>query len=61
VLREQVSRTLKEHLAGIVVAGTVAWDPRLAARSEDQAVPMQFSDLLRNLHVTDALKQAKSA
>jgi hypothetical protein len=59
VLREHVTKTLKEHLPGVVVAGTVPWDPKLAARSEDLAVPMQFTDLLRNLQVTAVLKQAR--
>jgi MinD-like ATPase involved in chromosome partitioning or flagellar assembly len=61
VLREQVTKTLKEHLPGVVVVGTVPWDPKLAARSEDLAVPMQFSDLLRNLQVTAVLKQARKS
>jgi MinD-like ATPase involved in chromosome partitioning or flagellar assembly len=61
VLRDHVRRTLKQHLPGTVVAGTVPWDPKLAARSEDQAVPMQFTDLLRNLQVTAVLKRSISA
>lgn len=61
VLREQVTRTLKEHLPAISLAGTVPWDPKQAARCEDHAVPMQFSDLLRNLQVGPALSQARTA
>jgi hypothetical protein len=39
VLREQIARTISEHLPGHRLSAVLPWDERRAARAEDAAVP----------------------
>jgi MinD-like ATPase involved in chromosome partitioning or flagellar assembly len=56
-LREQVVRTVGEHLPGHRLSAVLPWDERRAARAEDAATPDTASGLLKSLR----LDQPKAA
>jgi hypothetical protein len=51
VLREQIARTIGEHLPGHRLSAVLPWDERRAARAEDAAVPESVSGLLKSLRL----------
>jgi MinD-like ATPase involved in chromosome partitioning or flagellar assembly len=54
VLREQITRTLAEHLPGLPISAVLPWDARLAQRAEDAAKPVTQPALLRALNLLPA-------
>jgi MinD-like ATPase involved in chromosome partitioning or flagellar assembly len=54
VLREQITRTLAEHLPGLPISAVLPWDMRLAQRAEDAAKPVTQPALLRALNLLPA-------
>jgi hypothetical protein len=53
VLREQISRTIGEHLPGHRLSAVLPWDERRAARAEDAAVPESLPGLLKSLRLAE--------
>jgi MinD-like ATPase involved in chromosome partitioning or flagellar assembly len=51
VLREQITRTIGEHLPGHRLSAVLPWDERRAARAEDAAVPESVPALLKSLRL----------
>jgi len=50
-LREEVRKTLAEHLPGLRLTATHRWDERRAAQAEDAAQPIRIEGLLETLHL----------
>ena len=50
-LREEVRKTLAEHLPGIRLTATCRWDERRAVQAEDGAQPIRIEGLLETLHL----------
>lgn len=50
-LRDQIQRTIAEHLPGVRLSAMLPWDERRAFRAEDLAVPTAIPNLLQSLHV----------
>jgi MinD-like ATPase involved in chromosome partitioning or flagellar assembly len=58
-MRDQITRTISQHLPGVRLTGFVAWDEKRAIRAEDQAVPLPGDDVLRNLQILQMAKRGK--
>jgi hypothetical protein len=52
-LREQILRTIGEHLPGHRVSALLPWDERRALKAEDSAVPASVPGLLESLRLAD--------
>lgn len=50
-LRDQIQRTIAEHLPGLRISATLPWDPRQAARAEDAGEPLDQPGLLQALQI----------
>jgi MinD-like ATPase involved in chromosome partitioning or flagellar assembly len=51
VLRDQIARTIGEHLPGHRVSAVLPWDEKRAARAEDSATPESVPGLLKSLRL----------
>jgi hypothetical protein len=58
VLREQIARTIGEHLPGHRISAVLPWDERRAARAEDAAVPESVAGLLKSLRLAEPAAEA---
>jgi MinD-like ATPase involved in chromosome partitioning or flagellar assembly len=61
VLREQISRTLAEHLPGLPISAVLPWDQRQAQRAEDAAKPVSQPGLLRALRLLPTVSPSSDA
>jgi MinD-like ATPase involved in chromosome partitioning or flagellar assembly len=59
-LRDQIGRTVAEHLPGHRLSAILPWDERRAARAEDSAVPNQLNELVESLHLLQPPASASS-
>src|SRR5262249_61422922 len=50
-LREEVQKTLAEHLPGIRLTATQRWDERRAAQAEDAGQPLRIERLVETLRL----------
>jgi MinD-like ATPase involved in chromosome partitioning or flagellar assembly len=55
-LRDQVARTVAEHLPGHRIGAVLPWDERRAAQAEDSATPQTVSGLLKSLRLDQPLE-----
>ncbi|MDQ6772386.1 MAG: hypothetical protein M3024_05270 [Candidatus Dormibacteraeota bacterium] len=58
-LRNQIQRTIAEHLPGLRVSATLPWDARAAARAEDDALALEQPGLLRGLQLEPAAEATR--